>query len=162
MNPRAERAARLLVSLSTIAGLVGLATTTPRADTITVFGSQTLTRTTGAPNLFDFTFDAGATVSPYLLHIDNHGITSASVTLNGAQIFGPSEFKASVDGLERPVALRATGNRLHVELRSKPGADLDLGGAVSQVYLRISVPASSDDKVGDQFVGARAVDLGRA
>src|SRR5712664_3291889 len=96
MSPRAGRARhRPLVYLRTIAVLVALAATTPRADTITVFGSQTLTRTTGSPNIFNFTFAAGRTTGPYILHIDNHGVTSAVVTLNGVQILGPNDFKAT-------------------------------------------------------------------
>ncbi|MCU1382349.1 MAG: Neogenin [Acidobacteria bacterium] len=67
----------------------------PRAGTVTLFGPRTLTRTTGAPNVFTFNFVTGAAAAPYVLHIDNHGVTSGVVTLNGVQILGPNDFKAS-------------------------------------------------------------------
>jgi PKD repeat protein len=62
---------------------------------VTIFGPRTLVRTEGPPNVFTFTVSPSGTTAPYLLHIDNHGITSAVVTLNGAQILGPSDFKAT-------------------------------------------------------------------
>jgi RHS repeat-associated protein len=92
---------------------------------VTVFGPQTLTRTTGSPNVFTFSFISPA-VSPYLLHIDNHGVTSAVVTLNGVEILGPSDFQHDEAILERSVILRPASNSLRVELRSKPGTYLSI------------------------------------
>ena len=62
---------------------------------VTIFGPRLLVRTTGAPNVFTFTFSSAGAAAPYLLHIDNHGVTSAVVTLNGVQILGPNDFKAT-------------------------------------------------------------------
>ena len=89
------RQLRLLGSLGIVIVFCLLAAPVPRAGTVTVFGPQTLTRTTGSPNVFTFNFVTGATTSPFLLHIDNHGVTSAVVTLNGVQILGPNDFKAT-------------------------------------------------------------------
>src|SRR5882757_709123 len=95
MSPKPGRRRRLLGSASTIAVICVLAGTAPRAGTVTIFGPQTLTRTTGAPNVFTFSFVTGTAVKPYILHIDNHGVSSAVVTLNGVQILGPNDFKSS-------------------------------------------------------------------
>ena len=78
-----------------ILALCLLAAPVPRAGTLTIFGPKTLTRTTGSPNVFNFTFVTGAATGPFLLHIDNHGVTSAVVTLNGVEILGPDECKAT-------------------------------------------------------------------
>src|SRR3954468_19182407 len=69
----------------------------PRAGTVVVFGPQVLTRTTGKPNVFDYTFKVASPspLLPYTLHIDNHGVTSAVVTLNGIAILSEKDFKAS-------------------------------------------------------------------
>ena len=94
MSRTPGRQYQLLGSLSSSVVVCLLAATAPLADSVAVFGPQTLTRTTGSPNVFNFTFAVGAAASPYVLQIDNHGVASAVVTLNGAQIIGPSDFKA--------------------------------------------------------------------
>jgi hypothetical protein len=53
-----------------IAVLLFVATIIPRAGTVTVFGPQTLTRTTGKPNVFDFTFNVINPSLPYTLEIN--------------------------------------------------------------------------------------------
>jgi RHS repeat-associated protein len=108
-----------------VAALLLLATIAPRAGTVAVFGPQTLTRTTGAPNTFDFTFDVQNPSLPYTLRIDNDGIASAVVTINGTEIAGPSSFNPGIKVIERAVSVRAS-NALHVELRSKPGSQITI------------------------------------
>src|SRR5436305_308896 len=96
-----------------------LGVSTPGAGTITVFGPQTLTRTTGAPDVFDFTFPAVNPALPYTLRIDNDGLASAVVALNGAQVVVPRDFNPGVRLIQKAVTLHSS-NALHVELRSKP------------------------------------------
>ena len=45
------------------------------------------------------------------------------VSLNGAQVFGPSDFDPNVTAMDRAVTL-ASNNAITVELRSKPGTSL--------------------------------------
>src|SRR5262245_23671162 len=82
-----------------LVGAVFAATTGPHATgttttTFTVFGPKTLTRTAGAPDVFNFTFTLANPALPYTLRIDNHGVDCATVTLNGVQIIGPSECRS--------------------------------------------------------------------
>ena len=70
----------------------------PQATFFTVFGPRTLTRTAGPPNVFDFTFSAANPSLPYTLRIDNHGVDSAIVILNGVQIIGPSDCRSRSHG----------------------------------------------------------------
>src|SRR2546428_2556513 len=108
-----------------IAAILFAMTTAPGAGTVTVFGPQTLTRTTGAPNIFDFTFGVYNPSLPYTLRIDSDGIASAVITLNGAGVVGPRDFTPGVKLIQRNISVRAS-NALHVELRSQPGSELTI------------------------------------
>jgi hypothetical protein len=57
------------------------------------------------------------------LHIDNNGVSSAVISVNGQQIFGPNDFNANVASLDHAVVLSAS-NVIQVELRGKPGESL--------------------------------------
>ncbi len=82
--------------LALLAGaVVVLSTTTPHAGIFTVFGPRTVTRTAGPPNVFNFTFRVSNPSLPYTLRIDNHGVDSAVVILNGVQIIGPSDCRGN-------------------------------------------------------------------
>src|SRR2546428_3881375 len=89
-----------------IAAILFAMTTAPQAGTVTVFGPQTLTRTTGAPNVFDFTFSVNNPSLPYTLRIDNDALASAVITVNGAGVVGPSDFNPGVTVIQRAVPLR--------------------------------------------------------
>jgi len=111
-----------------------------------VFGPQTYTRTTGAPNEYTTTFTAPTwIVSPYNLHIVNgdasgkNRVSSATIALNGVQIAGPSDFNQNVATIDRSVALQAT-NTLQVTLASKPGS-----------YLTINVYGTNGDHTAPQI-----------
>src|SRR5882724_11588047 len=105
-----------------------------------IFGPTTYTRTTGAPNQYTTTFTLPAWIAnPYDLHIVNGSptgsdrISSATITLNGVQVAGPSDFNQNVATIDRSVTLQAT-NTLQVTLASKPGS-----------YLTINVFGTSAD-----------------
>src|SRR5262249_18669588 len=106
-----------------IVALVVAAIAAPGASSVTVFGPRTLVRTTGAPNVFVFTFDVYNPSLPYTLRFDTDGLASAIVTLNGTDVVVPSDFNPGVTVLERSVLLRRS-NTLRIELRSKPGTTL--------------------------------------
>jgi hypothetical protein len=86
-------------------------------------GPITYTRSTGKPETFNNTFSVLNPNTQFTLHIDNNGVSSAVVSLNGTQIFGPSDFDPNVTGLDRSVTLAPT-NTLQVQLRGKPGTSL--------------------------------------
>src|SRR5262245_53261779 len=91
MHTAGARTIRVLL----LVGAVFAATTGPQAtgttSTFTVFGPRTLTRTAGAPNVFNFTFTVTNRSLAYTLRIDNHGVDDAKVTLNGVQVVGAHE-----------------------------------------------------------------------
>lgn len=101
------------------------------ADTL-AFGPQAYVRTTGAPDQYTSTFAVPAwIVSPYDLHIvngdanGNRRISSATITLNGVQVAGPSDLNQNVAAIDRSVTLQST-NTLQVTLASKPGSYLTI------------------------------------
>ncbi|MBL8233095.1 MAG: hypothetical protein JNL98_31645, partial [Bryobacterales bacterium] len=56
----------------------------------------------------------------FTLQITNSTVASAVVTLNGAQILGPNDFRPVIPTITRSVSLRAT-NQITVEIRGAPG-----------------------------------------
>src|SRR6266446_1976769 len=93
--------------------------------TFVAFGPVTYVRSTGAPVTVMNTFTVLDPTTTFTLTIANSGISSASVMLNGAQIFGPADFNKKVSSLSRPVTLQGT-NQLAVELASQPGSSFIL------------------------------------
>src|SRR5262245_24811093 len=124
MNTAGARTIRVLL----LVGAVFAATTGPHATgttaTFTVFGPKTLTRTSGAPNVFNFTFTvANPSSLAYTLRIDNHGVDDAKVTLNGVQVVGAHECAPTNNVIQKPIKLRES-NTLRVELKSRTGTYL--------------------------------------
>ncbi|EFK06099.1 RHS repeat-associated core domain protein [delta proteobacterium NaphS2] len=103
------------------------------ADSVTIFGPNTYTRSNGQSDLYEQTFNA--LPEEGVLRIKNgepdnkgknkHGVTSAVIILNGAKIFSPSDFKKKIYELEASVNLAAE-NTLGVELGGKPGTFLSV------------------------------------
>jgi RHS repeat-associated protein len=96
---------------------------------VVVFGPQTYVRGTDQPVTITKTFRVDSITSPFRLRVTNHGVTSAAISINGREVFGPEDFIGQEkDGtlLERPVALSAGDNTIAVELRSKPGTSLSV------------------------------------
>ena len=100
-------------------------------DSVTIFGPKTYTRSSGSPNIYEETFNAAT--GPGTLRVQNgqtgkkekikNAVTSARIFLNDEEIFGSSDFKGKILGLEASVTL-ATENNLKVELRGKPNTFL--------------------------------------
>jgi hypothetical protein len=95
-------------------------------DPVVVWGPVEVARTKGAPvqTTFDFELPADL-VGPFTLVLENHGVSSAVVALNGTEIFAPSAFNTNARYLDAEVSPRST-NRLSVELRGKPGGSVGL------------------------------------
>ena len=96
---------------------------------VVVFGPQTYLRGTGEPVTVTKTFRIDSITNPFRLRVTNHGVTSAVISMNGREVFGPGDFTGQEkDGtvLERPVSLSAGDNTIAVELRSTPGTSLSV------------------------------------
>ncbi len=97
-----------------------------RADAVALaFGPKEYGRTPGAPNSFSDAFSVCATAYPFRLRIENGPgesapVSSASVTVNGAEVVREADLNQQVRLLERPVRLQLE-NRLAVRLAGKPG-----------------------------------------
>ncbi|MBW2604834.1 MAG: hypothetical protein JRE28_11050 [Deltaproteobacteria bacterium] len=103
------------------------------ATQVTVFGPNQYVRTTGSPNVFTDTFTAISGEGMLIVKngaIDGDSritdaISSASVYINGEQIFGPSDFNKNAYLLQAPVNL-TENNSITVELASSPGSYLTI------------------------------------
>ena len=101
------------------------------ADSVTLFGPKTYTRSSGPPNIYEETFNAATgqgTLRVQNGQIDKKGkiknaVTSARLLLNDEEIFGPSDFKGKIRDLDAPVNLAAE-NKLKLELRGRPNTFL--------------------------------------
>lgn len=129
-QPRAGRTALRRISVGAmrvgfVALLLALLPTALRAKTFEVFAPRQYTRSSGAPTPATTTFNILNPTAPFTIRIDSHKVSSAVVTLNGVEVFKPSDFNPKVGLLTKPVRLLST-NRLTVELRGKPGEGLTL------------------------------------
>src|SRR6266550_8150071 len=112
--------------LALLVSLFNLAAVPPAsAASFVAFGPQTFVRNTGAPVVRQVTFTVLNPSAPYAIEIDNAGIASAIIRLNGQQIFSPSDFNRNATRLVKAVSLAAS-NVLSVELRSAPGRTLTI------------------------------------
>ncbi len=109
------------------AACVFLLATNCAATAASIFGPNQYIRTTGPKNVYTATYSASP--GPGLITILNgeengdNRVTSATVTLNGANIFVPNDFKKAVYRLEKQVTL-AAANTIVIILASKPGSYL--------------------------------------
>lgn len=99
------------------------AVATAQASTFTVFGPKTYTRDTGKPVAVTDTFSQSILNTTFAISVDNHGVPSAVITLNGQPVFVESDFNPQVTHLTKTVVLQAR-NDLTVELRGKPGSSV--------------------------------------
>jgi len=110
-----------------LALFLGVFIVTSSAVEVTRFGPKQYVRATGKPQTVTDTFASYAGAG--LIIVENgdaaggHRISSAVITLNGQQVFGPSSFNQNTSHLEAQVSLQET-NTISVELRSKPGSYL--------------------------------------
>ncbi len=121
---------RLLLILSAMLSLPGPA----QAAEQLLFGPSQYTRTSGPPDEFIQAIGLPPTLTaPFRLHVQNgnadgtNRVSSATITLNGTEVAGPSDFSQAVPGFDRTVTLQAN-NTLQVQLTSPtaPGSFLVL------------------------------------
>src|SRR5437667_4557631 len=77
------------------------------AGTFTVFGPQTYVRNTGQPITVSNAFSILNPNTQYTLHIQNSGISSAVISLNGVQVLGPGDFNGNSATIDKPVNLQS-------------------------------------------------------
>ena len=89
-----------------------------------VFGPTTCIRGKGKPATEIFTFSAlGGQAT---LKLTNRKVSSATVTLNGQMVFGPSDFGQNVDYLESEIPLLEGQNTIKILLKGKPGGEVTI------------------------------------
>lgn len=89
-----------------------------------VFGPTTCIRGKGKPATEIFTFSAlGGQAT---LKLTNRKVSSATVTLNGQVVFGPSDFGQNVDYLESEIPLLEGQNTIKILLKGKPGGEVTI------------------------------------
>jgi hypothetical protein len=101
--------------------------------TASTFGPKQYVRTAGPPTTFTETFPRCAGGNCQLVVVNgnpdgSNRISSATVSLNGKQILGPSDFNQNVSRIVKPVALTDT-DQLKVVLKSAPGSFLTISVA---------------------------------
>jgi hypothetical protein len=95
------------------------------AETFDAFGPAAYERLPGPPQKIVTQFTVSNPEAHYTLHLLNHRIASATITLNGEVLFGPSDFNQQVDALETTVQLQAE-NELSVLLEGEPGGHIEI------------------------------------
>jgi hypothetical protein len=108
-----------------VALVLALIPSPSRAATFVAFGPQQYIRANGHPTLVTNTFSVLDPSTTFTMRIDNSGVASAIVTLNGVEVFKESDFNANATLLTKPVTLQAT-NQLTVDLRGSPGGSFNL------------------------------------
>ncbi len=114
------------------------------------YGPVQFTRSSGAPDTFTASFQHCGTGQQCQIIVTNGGagggnrISSASISLNGVQVVGPSDFNQHVAKIVKPVSLGAN-NQLTVTLASKPGSFVivEIDCAPSGVTLTAGNPGDS-------------------
>jgi RHS repeat-associated protein len=118
------------------------------AGTFTAFGPKTYTRQTGDPVTVSSSFSVLNPNTEYTLHIQNSGVSSAVVSINGIQILRPDDFQIKPATIDRVVTLQ-TANRVDVQLRSEPGSSLQL--SITGVDTDPPVISASASPAPDSF-----------
>jgi hypothetical protein len=150
-------------------------------DSVSVaFGPKVYTREAGPPNTFTDSFShcgSGQQCQIVVMNGNADGddrISSASISLNGVQIIGPSDFNQNVDRIVKPVVLK-DNNELTIRLASKPGSFLtvevecasggvilsagDPGASVLGGTLLTALPINNDGTAAAESVTATAITL---
>ncbi len=97
-----------------------------------VFGPVTFVREKGSPRVERISFSIPEVNVPFLLRLTNgtlenqQRVSSALVSLNGWEVFRPSQFNQGVATLSRQVPLKEGENLLEVKLESAPGSSVTI------------------------------------
>ncbi|MCK5543283.1 MAG: tandem-95 repeat protein [Desulfobacterales bacterium] len=101
------------------------------ANEVTIFGPNTYLRTSGSPDLYSDTFSAFPGQGTLIIKNGSYdgskkiidAISSATVSINGAPIFGVSDFNKNIYLLETTIDLQED-NTISIELASSPDSYL--------------------------------------
>ena len=112
---------------------------TQTSETFAVYGPHRFTRGTGQPvNVVEsFSLPADA-VAPFTILVENgapggsNRVSSATIKLNGTNLYSANDFNQNVATLTKPVTLAAT-NTLEVKLASAPGSYLTITFTATRV-----------------------------
>src|ERR687891_619636 len=96
---------RRSMPLCVVALALALTATTGRSADVIVFGPQTFIRSTGGPVTVTRTFTVAAATTEGTLRLANQGVSSAIVSLNGAEVLRPDDFNPDITTIERTVTL---------------------------------------------------------
>ena len=127
---------KLILLISAL--LLGLFISTSFAVEVTLF-DRTFTRNTGAPVVASGTFRAVSGLAT--VNLTNTEISSARVTINGVEVFGPSDFNQNIDNIEKKVTLTEGENSLTVLLKSGP-----MGAVRIQIHMPVEVKITLDEE----------------
>jgi hypothetical protein len=105
-----------------------------------VFGPETFTRGNGAPQRITRTFSVQDTSGFFDLFIQNSGVTSAVIELNGINIAAPNDFKKQTQQIVKAVNVFGQ-NMLSVELRGQPGTSFVLSITRAPKFSLFTNPA---------------------
>ena len=112
------------------------------AALVTVFGGD-FVRESGKPvTKIEYFFGIAG---PAVISLINNGISSADISVNGAEIFSPSDFNPRVSQLSAVINLNEGQNTLAVTLRSKPGSSVNIKIAQTAVSPLDGAVFLSDD-----------------
>ncbi len=117
----------------TLCILLSLFLGTASAVEVTMFGPNQYLRTTGSPDVYTDTFSGVAGEGTLIVKNGEwdgdrritDAMSSASVVINGEEIFGPNDFNQQVYLLEASINV-AEGNSISIELASNPGSYLNI------------------------------------
>ncbi len=106
------------------------------------WGPKEFVRGKGRPDIFTVSIpdpEANGFESPFILHVQNGNVSAlasgntiraeldpvsiATVTLNGEELFGPSDFSQQVSALQKGISIKGP-SELTIALASKPGSGL--------------------------------------
>src|SRR5258708_27004182 len=76
------------------------------AGTFNAFGPKSYTRATGTPITVSDTFSILNPSTQYTLHVQNSGVSSAVISVNGVQILAPRDFNQKVTSIDRALTLQ--------------------------------------------------------
>src|SRR5215469_6861495 len=102
------------------------------------FGPQTYTRNTSQAMTVTNTFSILNPNTQYTLHVQNSGVSSATISINGVQILGTIDFEEKPATIDKPVTLRLN-NTIVVQILSKPTVSM----AVSIIGVDNDLPVIS-------------------
>jgi len=93
---------------------------------VDVFGPKAFVRTTGAPNTFQESFSLPTLLGKFTLTVDCNKVSSASIKLNGADVFTPNNFNENVKHLTKEVSPKLGQNTFNIQIAGNPGSSLRL------------------------------------